>query len=118
MITRKQLMFRRKWIRALRSGKYEQAYHALRRGTGFCCLGVACDVSGLTEWKKRPDGYFFQYFRAWTTLPPKVRTRLGLTLYDVRELASQNDSGFPETHTFLEIANTVELLTEADRRNS
>ena len=44
----------RKWVVALRSGKYEQAKNALRDGNGFCCLGVACDIymkdTGDGEW--------------------------------------------------------------------
>lgn len=41
----------RKWIRALRSGDYEQGTSKLRRKEdSFCCLGVACDVV-------QPDGW-------------------------------------------------------------
>jgi hypothetical protein len=42
------------WVKALRSGKYTQAKHALRRSVatatpgqsveGFCCLGVLCNL--------------------------------------------------------------------------
>lgn len=33
------------WVKALRSGKYEQATGALRTDEGgFCCLGVLCDL--------------------------------------------------------------------------
>lgn len=31
----------KKWIAALRSGKYKQATNYLQSGTGYCCLGVA-----------------------------------------------------------------------------
>lgn len=38
-------------VAALRSGKYEQGQDTLRTGDGkFCCLGVACDISGLGRW--------------------------------------------------------------------
>jgi hypothetical protein len=30
--------------------KYPQTNGRLRKADGFCCLGVACDVSGLGEW--------------------------------------------------------------------
>lgn len=33
-----------KWIRALRSGKYEQGKGSLKDGSNFCCLGVLCDL--------------------------------------------------------------------------
>ena len=48
-----------KWIKALRSGKYPQGRERLRSGesdsidgqpTGFCCLGVLADVSGVGQW--------------------------------------------------------------------
>jgi hypothetical protein len=35
---------KQKWIDALRSGKYEQGSEKLRSGTGYCCLGVLCDL--------------------------------------------------------------------------
>lgn len=43
------------WIAALRSGKYTQITGALHKDNGFCCLGVACDISGLGEWKLNYD---------------------------------------------------------------
>lgn len=42
---------KKKWIDALRSGKYKQTTGALRRQSdnevGYCCLGVLCEVAGL-----------------------------------------------------------------------
>lgn len=44
----------RKWLDALRGGKYPQTRAVLRRpdevGNGFCCLGVLCDISGEGGW--------------------------------------------------------------------
>lgn len=42
---------------ALTSGKYHRHTKELRglnpgRHTGYCCLGVACDISNLGQWKK------------------------------------------------------------------
>lgn len=34
----------KKWIAALRSGKYKQTNEALQDTKGYCCLGVACDL--------------------------------------------------------------------------
>jgi hypothetical protein len=34
----------KKWINALRSGKYQQTQGALQDFDGYCCLGVACKV--------------------------------------------------------------------------
>lgn len=41
-----------KWVIALRSGKYKQTFGALRDSNGYCCLGVACQISGLGKWEK------------------------------------------------------------------
>ena len=41
------------WLEALESGEYAQTQAALRRNDSYCCLGVACDVSGLGEWGRR-----------------------------------------------------------------
>ena len=35
---------RDEWIKALRSGDYEQSKHMLHSNRGWCCLGVACDI--------------------------------------------------------------------------
>lgn len=35
-----------KWVDALRSGEYKQCYGVLSDGEGYCCLGVACKISG------------------------------------------------------------------------
>ena len=41
-----------KWLAALRSGKYEQGFGALKTPSGHCCLGVLCDVIDPTAWKR------------------------------------------------------------------
>jgi hypothetical protein len=44
---------RRLWVEALRSGKYPQSTrHNLHDDYGFCCLGVACEISGLGKWDR------------------------------------------------------------------
>lgn len=41
-----------KWLKALRSGQYEQTIHQLclidETGPRYCCLGVACEILGAT----------------------------------------------------------------------
>jgi hypothetical protein len=32
------------WLKALRSDEYKQAKYTLQNATGYCCLGVACEV--------------------------------------------------------------------------
>jgi hypothetical protein len=48
------------WIKALKSGKYEQATSQLRDGDAFCCLGVLCDLHSKSKkksfWKEDESG--------------------------------------------------------------
>jgi len=37
------------WVKALRSGKYEQTTGRLKTTGGYCCLGVLCDISDNLE---------------------------------------------------------------------
>ena len=66
----------RLWVEALRSGKYKQADRQLKRGDTFCCLGVACDISGIGKWDGDeyllPDGYAAEF-----SLPSAVTEWLG-----------------------------------------
>ena len=42
---------RNDWVKALRSGEYNQIQGRLKRNDeGFCCLGVACEISGVGQW--------------------------------------------------------------------
>ncbi len=46
-----------RWATALESGNYPQALGALKTDTGFCCLGVLCDVSGEGTWCGEAEGF-------------------------------------------------------------
>jgi len=41
--------FATKWVEALRSGKYSQSPYQLHSKSGYCCLGVACSISGYED---------------------------------------------------------------------
>lgn len=43
-----------KLVEALRSDKYNQGRSRLRHGDEYCCLGVACDISGVGKWYPSP----------------------------------------------------------------
>jgi len=49
------------WLKALRSGKYEQGRGQLKTEEDkFCCLGILCDIHSKetkTEWDRAFDGY-------------------------------------------------------------
>ena len=42
---------KKKWIEALRSGKYKQGKNRLHRAedNSYCCLGVLCEVAGFEK---------------------------------------------------------------------
>ena len=49
------------WVNALRSGKYEQGSEKLRSVSGYCCLGVLCDLYAQehnVEWEFRGYGEY------------------------------------------------------------
>ena len=120
---------KQKWVRALRSGKYEQATGALRREGGFCCLGVLCDVYDPDKWNVGVDDcdederWCYGYeddnfaFKAKEVLPILVARIAGLDTQNpevpyglegeelvMKSLASINDSGA----TFKQIADLIE----------
>jgi hypothetical protein len=43
---------KKKWLKALRSGKYEQAQGRLHEDSKFCCLGVLCDLHAKETGRK------------------------------------------------------------------
>ena len=103
---------RRKWEEALLSGKYEQHTHGLISwdGTGYCCLGVACEISGLGKWDR--VSYVTKHHAHGSVLPGDVRDWLGLmdksgSFRDVdgrhKSLIDLNDNG----SSFAEIAETI-----------
>src|SRR5690242_8966949 len=114
-------------VAALRSGKYEQATGNLNvSGVGYCCLGIACDISGAGEWKPYhlSDGTRANYLayvterdvEQTTTLPSKVRDYFGFRDFEgslpedlqretgYRTLWKMNDNGA----NFREIADFIE----------
>ena len=62
----------REWIAALRAGAYPQDRSYLRTLSGFCCLGVACDLFNESVWRTAPDGLSWKYLGAVTDLPRLV----------------------------------------------
>lgn len=111
----------KKWVAALRSGEYRQTAGNLRVSDGYCCLGVACEISGLGRWVEGESVYAYEidgFEIEFVRLPRPVREWLGLRSStgefgskslerygsDVRELTSINDGGA----TFAEIADIIE----------
>lgn len=97
---------KRKWVKALRSGKFEQGALALRTSKQemqemgidtplFCCLGVLCEVTGTPY---RPGS-------VCSAMPSRAaRQRLGLDDELADNLAALNDQGT----SFKQLANIIE----------
>jgi hypothetical protein len=70
------------WVEALRSGEYEQTNGYLRTDSGFCCLGVLCDLAvkaGKVEATRRDYGtYQYGAEKAALGLPSEVFEWAGL----------------------------------------
>jgi hypothetical protein len=108
----------KQWTEALRSGKYKQGNQVLKSKSGhFCCLGVLCDISGLSEWKLEEEGLPYEkYFNSNALLPEPVRTWAGIynifgrfhTNAPLESLATLNDDGL----SFEQIADLIEEYWE------
>ncbi len=95
------------WVKALRSGKYKQTKDRLQDPTGFCCLGVLCDLAakdGGPQWdydffdgkKETPPNYILEYLKLKKRINRKT---IAETLIDM------NDD---EGKSFKQIANFIE----------
>ena len=119
---------KQKWIGALRSGKYEQGSEKLRSVSGYCCLGVLCDLYAQehnVEWEFRgneetnlqPQDYW--YFGDQSEfLPESVMEWAELNLYNPLLRVEDNDEMFEvneevstlndEGYSFSTIADLIE----------
>ena len=105
------------WIKALRSGKYEQTTGTLKDGKGYCCLGVLCDISNKGSWKFDKINDTIEFILNTTSkkeeialakLPISIENWAGMSsgwgsLPGMR-LTSLNDQG----KSFFEIADLIE----------
>jgi hypothetical protein len=111
---------KKRWVDALRSGKYRQTRSALNDNGGYCCLGVLCELAvedGVT--RRAPidrcrNGYTFnedttnlagafppRAVYKWAGLPEE---RLGVAVGGTETLAGMNDNG----DSFEKIADAIE----------
>lgn len=107
----------KKWLKALRSGKYNRTTGLLRRThknadvVGHCCLGVLCDIVDPNGWYKNGAHKFS--FNGWNRKDDGMISKtfldsVGLTMEDGRTLARLNDSG---KYSFDKIADKISELT-------
>jgi hypothetical protein len=112
-----------KWVEALRSGDFKQGKGALRTIDGsYCCLGVACEISGVVTLRDRENHPIAEYVSvdderdaSASVLPSAVRDWLGVESYNPHivdehgeghALSLWNDS---EDADFDKIADLIEL---------
>lgn len=108
--------FKKRWLKALRGGRYLQAQkvlvaHNLKTDTdSFCCLGVACNLlvaNGEATWEE--VGYRLGLRPG---LPDfKVLNKIGLPYETADKLAQMNDGNEDtgvEPQSFLQIADWIE----------
>ena len=90
---------KRKWLRALRSGRYKQGKYYLRNSEDrYCCLGVLCECLEKPKWNDM-NGYYKYKDRYVGTVSKRILSdKIQNTLIDL------NDS---ECMSFLEIADYI-----------
>lgn len=103
---------KKRWLEALNSGEYNQTTGRLKRESGFCCLGVLCDLYSKEkneEWYAYSD-YHFEFLGSPTLLPLAVRRWAGIeegnpsvSYKRPTSLAQLNDRG----KTFKQIAKVI-----------
>lgn len=110
------------WLKALRSGEYQQGRDFLHRDSSFCCLGVLCDLyaksTGNGNWVVQGDNEFYTFVSSSgdmdTCLPESVLSWADMPIYapegapelkaSNQSLAGLNDAGF----TFSQLADYIE----------
>lgn len=108
---------KKRWVEALRSGRYCQTKNWLRDSAGYCCLGVLTDLfleEKGDDWTKPTAPGSLMLYEDFTDLTTEVQEWAGLSSHlpavivaegvTARELALWNDEG----GTFLEIAAAIE----------
>ena len=96
----------KRWVKALRSGRYKQGQIYLRVGDKHCCLGVLCRILRVKH-HVEPDGMYF-YDGESVRLAKSVIAKAGMhsasgTIF-FETLAALNDGG----SSFTEIADLIE----------
>lgn len=101
----------KKWVDALRGGKYQQGRHQLRKPeqNEYCCLGVLCDISGLGKWDNDDPAVFVDDngHESYVTINRALLEKLGLNEDISITLAGMNDIWGQD---FSQIADKIEEM--------
>lgn len=87
-MTQEQKDLLKRWVKALRSGKYKQTRDVLHDSEGFCCLGVLCDVlnedvQGQWRWGENGQDFLVAGGASSTDLPFPIVEKYGLKTSEV-----------------------------------
>lgn len=98
---------KKKWLKALRSGKYEQGRGQLRFNNEFCCLGVLACVVDRDEktWYAEDGGFGYEASQ-------QQRLTGRLSRATVNQLIRMNDT---DSKSFKAIANWIDKNVQAGR---
>ena len=96
--------FKKKWVEALRSGKYEQGRTYLRSMENrYCCLGVACDLFNPKAWELSKHRYTLSHSSTW--IPHEICAEIYLDDFAIGKLVNMNDKSM---QSFKQIADWIE----------
>ena len=102
---------RKKWVEALRSGKYKQSIQFLHSEEGYCCLGVACDLfkEKHQKWEKSNFIYNFKNEKNHSYnqnyIPRSLARKIGIDNSNQECLSRLNDIN---RFSFKKIADYIE----------
>ncbi len=99
----------KRWIKALRSGKYQQICGNLRSRGRFCATGVLCDLHSKEfklSWNIRDLLRYDIYLQHGQSVPDEVIDWSGITYGQASDIAGWNDNGMP----FKEMASHIEFV--------
>jgi len=89
-------IWKKKWLKALRSGKFAQGGGSLCRdddtgATSFCCLGVLAHLDTDEDWKSHWSGEY-SLDGDHGELTPRYRDKYGLNMDSCKRLVNLNDT--------------------------
>lgn len=104
-------IYKKEWIRALKSGKYKQGRQRLKiihkdKSNSYCCLGILCNIiakKGLGKWEKRNFIYNDDIFE--TELEGDLMDEVELHGIEQDHLIKMNDQ---DKSSFKKIADYID----------
>lgn len=94
---------KKRWVEALRSGKYQQITGQLKSDCGHCAMGVLADVVDPKGWKEADGGYYWHGREAG--LGSFELSKIGLSYLQQDTIVRRNDNwkeSFDQIATFVE----------------